>query len=48
MLMPLRHLNKLNDYYLLLAILNEIEDNNNIIFTKFKNQTLRKFDLLKD
>jgi uncharacterized protein (DUF924 family) len=48
MLMPLRHLNKLNDYYLLLAILNEIEDNNNIIFTKFKTQTLRKFDLLKD
>jgi hypothetical protein len=48
MLMPLRHLNKLTDYYLLLAILNEIEDNNNIIFTKFKNQTLRKFDLLKD
>jgi uncharacterized protein (DUF924 family) len=48
MLMPLRHLNKLNDYYLLLDILKEIENPNDIIFNKFKIQTLKKFDLLRD
>jgi uncharacterized protein (DUF924 family) len=48
MLMPLRHLNKLTDYYLILEILREIEEPNNFIFNKFKNQTMKKLDLLKD
>lgn len=48
-LMPLRHLNKINDYYIIVKILNELEDKkNNEIFIKFRNQTIKKLNLLKD
>ena len=48
-LMPLRHLNKINDYYIIIKILNELEDKkNNDIYIKFQNQTIRKLNLLKD
>jgi len=47
-LMPLRHLNKLHDYYLILDILNDVKDNDNEIFRKFKNETIRKLELLKN
>jgi len=47
-LMPLRHLNKLTDYYLILDILKNIEDTKNNLFDKFKNETLKKLDLLKN
>jgi uncharacterized protein (DUF924 family) len=47
-LMPLRHLNKLNDYNFIIDILDKIEDNNNEIYIKFKNETNRKLELLKN
>jgi hypothetical protein len=47
-LMPLRHLNKLNDYYIIIELLNNVKDNNNEIFNKFKNETIKKLDLLKN
>jgi uncharacterized protein (DUF924 family) len=47
-LMPLRHLNKVNDYYLIINILNKIEDNNNEIYNKFRNETMKKLELLKN
>lgn len=47
-LMPLRHLNKINDYYLIIDILNKVEDNNNEIYNKFRNETMRKLELLKN
>ena len=46
--MPLRHLNKLNDYYIIIELLNNVKDNNNEIFNKFKNETIKKLDLLKN
>lgn len=46
-LMPLRHLNNLTDYILLLKILDEIDYKKNILFNKFKNQTLKRYELLK-
>lgn len=47
-LMPLRHLNKLNDYYTIIKLLNNVKDNDNEIFNKFKNETQKKLDLLKN
>jgi uncharacterized protein (DUF924 family) len=47
-LMPLRHLNKVSDYKLILEILDKIEDNTNEIFNKFKSETIKKLDLLKN
>jgi uncharacterized protein (DUF924 family) len=47
-LMPLRHLNKLNDYYTIIELLNNVKDNNNEIFNKFKNETIKKLELLKN
>lgn len=46
-LMPLRHSYKLHDYKIILDILEIINDKENTIYKKFKNQTLKKFDLLK-
>ena len=47
-LMPLRHLNKISDYYIIIGILNEINDIDNKLFIKFKNETIKKLDLLKN
>lgn len=46
-LMPLRHSYKLHDYKMILEILEIIEDDENTIYNKFKNQTLKKYELLK-
>ena len=47
-LMPLRHLNKISDYNLILNILDKIEDKNNEIYIKFKNKTITICNLLKN
>jgi uncharacterized protein (DUF924 family) len=47
-LMPLRHLNKINDYYIIIELLDHVKDNQNEIFYKFKNETMQKLDLLKN
>lgn len=51
-LMPLRHSNKLHEYTIILDILKEIETERpkdiNILFNKFKNQTLKRYELLKN
>jgi uncharacterized protein (DUF924 family) len=46
-LMPLRHSYKLHNYKIILDILEIINDTENTIYKKFKNQTLRKYNLLK-
>jgi hypothetical protein len=46
-LMPLRHSYKLHDYKIILDILEIISDDENEIYKKFKNQTLKKYELLK-
>jgi hypothetical protein len=46
-LMPLRHSYKLHDYQIILNILEVINDKENTIYKKFKNQTLKKYELLK-
>jgi uncharacterized protein (DUF924 family) len=46
-LMPLRHSYKLHDYKIILEILEMINDKENTIYKKFKNQTLKKYELLK-
>lgn len=46
-LMPLRHSYKLHDYKIILDILEIINDDENEIYKKFKNQTLKKYELLK-
>jgi uncharacterized protein (DUF924 family) len=48
-LMPLRHLNKINDYNIVLQILDEIKDKHggSIVYNKFKNQTIKRLELLK-
>lgn len=46
-LMPLRHLNKLHDYIIILDILDKIQDKkNDEIYIKFKNQTAKRKDML--
>jgi uncharacterized protein (DUF924 family) len=46
-LMPLRHLNKLHDYIIILDILDKIQDKkNDEIYIKFKNQTVKRKDML--
>ena len=45
-LMPLRHLNKISDYKLILNILNEIEDKENETFKKFYVHTQKRFTLM--
>jgi len=48
-LMPLRHLNKLHDYKIILEVLDKIQNNkDDEIYIKFKNQTVRRKDLLMD
>jgi uncharacterized protein (DUF924 family) len=48
-LMPLRHLNKLHDYKIILNILDKIQDKkDDEIYVKFKNQTVRRKELLMD
>ena len=47
-LMPLRHLNKIHDYNIIMDILEEIKDESNELYNKFKSQTLRRLKLLKD
>ena len=48
-LMPLRHLNKVHDYNIIVQILDEIKYkfNDTILYNKFKNQTIKRLDLLK-
>jgi len=46
-LMPLRHSYKLHNYKIILEILETVNDKENTIYKKFKNQTLKKYDLLK-
>ena len=48
-LMPLRHINKITDYILILNILDEIKHiyKNNEIYKKFIYQTKKRFELLK-
>jgi hypothetical protein len=48
-LMPLRHLNKVHDYNIIIQILDEIKNkfSHTIIYNKFKNQTIKRLDLLK-
>jgi hypothetical protein len=46
-LMPLRHSYKLHDYKIILEILEIVNDTENTIYMKFKNQTLKKYELLK-
>ena len=48
-LMPLRHLNKVHDYNIIIQILDEIKNkfSHTIIYSKFKNQTIKRLDLLK-
>jgi uncharacterized protein (DUF924 family) len=48
-LMPLRHLNRIHDYNIIIQILDEIKDkyNGNILYNKFKNQTIKRLELLK-
>ena len=46
--MPLRHLNKIHDYNLIMDILEEIKDDTNELYKKFKSQTLKRLKLLKD
>lgn len=46
-LMPLRHLNKLHDYKIILDVLDKINDKkDDEIYIKFKNQTVRRIDIL--
>ena len=48
-LMPLRHLNKLHDYKIILDVLDKIQNNkDDEIFIKFKNQTVKRKDMLMD
>ena len=47
-LMPLRHLNKVHDYNMIIQILEEIRDESNELYKKFKIQTMRRLILLKD
>jgi uncharacterized protein (DUF924 family) len=47
-LMPLRHLNKIRDYNIIIEILEEIKDDSNKLYKNFKNQTIRRLKLLKD
>lgn len=44
-LMPLRHLNIKEDYILILDILDKLKNKDCIIFNKFKNQTIKRFNL---
>jgi len=44
-LMPLRHLNIKEDYILILDILDKLKNKDCVIFKKFKNQTIKKFNL---
>jgi hypothetical protein len=48
-LMPLRHLNKVHDYNIIIQILDEIKDkySGNNLYSKFKNQTMKRLELLK-
>ncbi len=46
-LMPLRHLNKLVDYELIIHILDEIKDKKNTVYDKFYLHTKRKLDIIK-
>jgi hypothetical protein len=48
-LMPLRHLNKVHDYNIIIQILNEIKDKYSgiILYNKFRNQTIKRLELLK-
>lgn len=45
-LMPLRHLNKIHDYKLILKILEEIPDKSNDTYKKFISNTERRYQLL--
>ena len=47
-LMPLRHLNKIHDYKIIIQILDEIKDrcSSTILYNKFKNQTIKRLELL--
>jgi len=48
-LMPLRHLNKLHDYEIILDVLDKIQDKkNDEIYIKFKNQTIKRKDILRN
>jgi len=48
-LMPLRHLNKLHDYKIILEVLDKIQDKkNDLIYIKFRNQTVKRKDMLTD
>jgi len=44
-LMPLRHLNIKEDYILILDILDKLKNKDCVIFNKFKNQTIKRFNL---
>ena len=46
-LMPLRHLNKIHDYKIIIQILEEIKDkySSTILYNKFKNQTIKRLEL---
>jgi len=48
-LMPLRHLNRVHDYNIIIQILDEINDKykGNNLYTKFKYQTMKRLELLK-
>ena len=47
--MPLRHLNKLHDYKIILDVLDKIQNNkDDEIYIKFKNQTVKRKDMLMD
>lgn len=48
-LMPLRHLNRVNDYNIIIQILDQINNkyNGNILYYKFKYQTIKRLELLK-
>jgi hypothetical protein len=46
-LMPLRHLNKLHDYNIILDILEKIKDESNVLYNKFKNQTIKRIKMLQ-
>lgn len=45
-LMPLRHLNKISDYKIIIQILEEIKDkySGTILYNKFKNQTVKRLE----
>lgn len=45
-LMPLRHLNNISDYKLILTILEKVDDKENEIYNKFFNHTQKRFILM--